>query len=1256
MCDLSPHSRMRTQRIDDLQWLVKHHPRTPRPLAVHLADDTGSSTAPCCAAVAAALGASATAATANGGLAAVLQQSTLLTRWGYCSATFLCEAWARRGNLECASQASFTAWLAAQVPEVRNGRIHVARVEVIHGCSEPEADRWNLAFNVRAGEQRCLSIGTGWIAPNRTSVYHCVVGFLRYGPMTATATEEGDTALHLEVFDTTCPSWLWPSTADPNSSATSIQAWRVVVPPEAEAKAEAGTPPVIFNGHVIPCNTWFTFSREVATRTSCRLVGHMRRPPSVTSSAQQPPLTKVATTSAHGPIPLHMSLLKASPAPSAPSSTAVTVFLTAMTVNDANPLPGLGVARSIRKAFGDQVRLVGVDFSPEAAGLLSEVLDDTLVLSDFQLLKPGEHQGVVRQLLETTPNSLYLSCADLEIVVLNADCQLEEEEEEEEEISAPPPALLMPPPQALTATAKPDILAAEWLGCDVPPFLFVDQDAEGADTGLTTLQDKATSGCVREQKSFLGDVKKEKNTAGVGDDPWGLHCRVTSFCSAHGFPVAVKGPYHDSVLARSLREVRKAITEHRRVWGLETEVHLQAVRVGREGSIAYAAYRGELLGAVCMRKTLPTPQQKVWGAEVELLREDSTLWGTLARAVSRMNYTGGGEVEFMQAMDGTRTVFDWNMRFPAWIFGTSIVHGAAGNLPARLVAAAADRALGDSRLNTFLSRQLAAEADNALVRGTFVRTVIETLPSGDLVDLGGAEACLGAKPVVSAAATASSSSKGSAAVIRPGGHPSRATELSKTLARWYREKAAAAAAVSEDKGIESAATKSCPPAATSCPGPLATALDRAVASIGNNRSTPFLCLDAERIRANIAAIATACQGAAEGTGLRVDVLLSIKTNPHPALLGVAHDAGMAAEVISLGEAALALRLGFNAEYMVLNGAAKWYEPVCSSSSSTESACAARRVRLAAVVADSVEELEALADRICAGQPLHEGTTLVVESARVLGLRLAPPRTASRFGVDIEAPEELVRAARALARLPTTQQHGYHLHFAQSTLGSSPWAAAVEATVGAASELDRLAGRHAAIVDLGGGWAPGALGEAGALLRHIVAKVVPSYLPAAKNVYFEPGKDISQSAGLLLTRVLAVRRATAHSRARALAQGWRGPMGQEADLAPGRDVVLDTTICELPALQSHAHPMFYRPSAGGTWQKITTRGRAARDCLLGRTCMETDILSSGVHLPAGLCVGDWVALARVGAYDVSMAYNFGAGVLNHGVPGGVVVLK
>ncbi|HZH33734.1 MAG TPA: hypothetical protein VEX64_02780, partial [Pyrinomonadaceae bacterium] len=59
---------------------------------------------------------------------------------------------------------------------------------------------------------------------------------------------------------------------------------------------------------------------------------------------------------------------------------------------------------------------------------------------------------------------------------------------------------------------------------------------------------------------------------------------------------------------------------------------------------------------------------------------------------------------------------------------------------------------------------------------------------------------------------------------------------------------------------------------------------------------------------------------------------------------------------------------------------------------------------------------------------------------------------------------------------------------------------------------------------------------------------------------------------------------------------------------------------------------------GAWQALG-RGKAH---LMGRLCMEHDVVASNVELPSDAKAGDLLVFCDAGAYDRSMSYVFGRG--------------
>jgi diaminopimelate decarboxylase len=126
------------------------------------------------------------------------------------------------------------------------------------------------------------------------------------------------------------------------------------------------------------------------------------------------------------------------------------------------------------------------------------------------------------------------------------------------------------------------------------------------------------------------------------------------------------------------------------------------------------------------------------------------------------------------------------------------------------------------------------------------------------------------------------------------------------------------------------------------------------------------------------------------------------------------------------------------------------------------------------------------------------------------------------------------------------------------------------------------------------------------------------LPGLQRFFVEPGKAIAQPTMALVTTVLEVRRTDDHV----------------------TEAVVDAAISDLPMAPFYPHRVYVR-CADGRWDPVGGRG----DRLLGRICMETDVLATDLALPASLRAGDTLVIGDAGAYDASMSYNFGRGVLN-----------
>jgi diaminopimelate decarboxylase len=331
--------------------------------------------------------------------------------------------------------------------------------------------------------------------------------------------------------------------------------------------------------------------------------------------------------------------------------------------------------------------------------------------------------------------------------------------------------------------------------------------------------------------------------------------------------------------------------------------------------------------------------------------------------------------------------------------------------------------------------------------------------------------------------------------------------------------------------------------------------------------------------------ASRCPQAHPTTGRHVRIAYSVKTNPAPEFMRLAREHDLFAEVIGPDELWWAIASGFSHDRVVYNGPTPFRgEEVADP--------------LRAVFADSLHAFREYLRR---------------PPARLIGIRLRPPFLDSRFGVALEQPEHFHELIDALRGAPAGVEVGVSLHVQSSEVGLRRWAALVRSTLDFASRLERLAARRFVVLNLGGGVAAEDFeGFVHGCLPSLVDEAYQS-LPDLRDVLLEPGKALAESCAAVLSTVLEVR---ADGKARA--------------------AVLDASLGEVPCV--HRFPHRIAAIRGDHIQLLA----AGDDRLLGRSCMEGDVLATGVQLPSWVAAGSKMAVLDSGAYDTSMAYTFGRG--------------
>jgi diaminopimelate decarboxylase len=330
-------------------------------------------------------------------------------------------------------------------------------------------------------------------------------------------------------------------------------------------------------------------------------------------------------------------------------------------------------------------------------------------------------------------------------------------------------------------------------------------------------------------------------------------------------------------------------------------------------------------------------------------------------------------------------------------------------------------------------------------------------------------------------------------------------------------------------------------------------------------------------------------------GVQVVSGYSIKTNPDERLIKLALDNGFYAEAISLLEVRKAIEVGFRADQVILNGPGKWWPEGMMP-----------RERLHAVFCDSIADLDRTVTAIAAGEM----------SAAHVGVRLRTPNIVSRFGIPLDSPTTFGKLVAAVKRLPTDTAFGIHFHMASANVGVAQWWHLFESMLKWCRSIERLTGRTVEVLDMGGGWFPDDwhADEDGKFATAV--ETVRAMLPGVRQIVSEPGKAMAQPSMALAMRVLEIQE-------------------HEEDHV---EAVVDASIAELPMYFFYPHRMLRQCGETGALQPIG-RGKTH---LMGRLCMEHDIVASNVELPEGTRAGDVLIFCDAGGYDRSMSYVFGRG--------------
>jgi diaminopimelate decarboxylase len=377
--------------------------------------------------------------------------------------------------------------------------------------------------------------------------------------------------------------------------------------------------------------------------------------------------------------------------------------------------------------------------------------------------------------------------------------------------------------------------------------------------------------------------------------------------------------------------------------------------------------------------------------------------------------------------------------------------------------------------------------------------------------------------------------------------------------------------------------------------------DVPLSAIAEAEGTPVYVYSAAVLRARYQAIDAAFAGYPHR------LHYALKANSTLAIARTLCALGSAADANSIWEIELARKAGFAAADIVFTGVGK-------SPAELE---AAVPLGLKAINVESVGELgrvEAIAARL--GQSARVALRVNPDIDAGSHPHISTGLRSNKFGMPVDDVRSI---ARTLEARPSLRLVALHVHVGSQVTSTGPLAGAAALVAKLTPEL-QAAGAPLEYVDLGGGLGISYDGRPVPTVEQYAAALVDAVRGTSLPIVLEPGRAIVGPSGVLVARVIDIKRRSGDS----------------------EFAVLDAGMAELmrPALYGAYHEI----------EPLAPRQGAVRLYeLVGPICESADVVARDRRLPP-LEVGDFVAIRDAGAYGSAMASNYN----RHPLPAEVLV--
>lgn len=373
--------------------------------------------------------------------------------------------------------------------------------------------------------------------------------------------------------------------------------------------------------------------------------------------------------------------------------------------------------------------------------------------------------------------------------------------------------------------------------------------------------------------------------------------------------------------------------------------------------------------------------------------------------------------------------------------------------------------------------------------------------------------------------------------------------------------------------------------------------------------TPLYVLDETEVRARARRTLAAFQSAAERHGTQARVYYAGKAFLSTEVVRWVTDEGMAVDVCSAGELAVALAAGAEPARLGYHG----------NNKSTAELRRAVEIGIGSIVVDSLDEIARLA-RITARRGTPQPVLIRVNTGIHAETHdfLATAHEDQKFGFSPDAAREAAARVRAV---PGLELRGLHCHIGSQIFGAAGFAASAERLVALHAEL--RADGDLPVMNLGGGFGiaytrvdqPAVIEELADRIVDAVAAACAAHGVPLPRLAFEPGRSIVGPAGITLYEV-----------------------GTVKPVALGGDITR-TYVSVDGGMSDNARPALYGAQYSARLASRTGAGDPALVRVVGSHCESGDIVVEHEYLPGDVAEGDLLAVPATGAYCFSLSSNY-----------------